>query len=663
MNEVRRELSVKISREQTTFFGNFARTRIEFEPNSASDVPPNQILTLNGYAKRHNRLRFAGEIDSPQSRIVTVINESDMTLFEVMRIAFFCYSVKVSDVQKVSLGRSGIINWIEPSDFNHKTQHFNEILEIFEGGSGGDGSGVDGGGGDGGGGDGGGSASGVGGSRPTPDSGEGLVQRSGWEFLMTIVARESDAVDEMAEKSEFYKAYLNHSDEEYVIDDIVGRVRPFSYHLVDGGKIPLFTHPRRIWGPTVYESSTAFLANYYLFQVANTGILEDALGLMIEMFNSMKNTEMRIRREREIEEREMEEREEVRRREEGSQRPLNVVNGQAVGRGFRVRSHSRLSTRGMLENDDSYLDVIRDISDTLERDVNVEMGDEDQVESYVEPDVTETYERLLALDNSNAKKVVSEEEWGTFEQTTFSAHKATLHSTDGAADGAADGVDSCCVCVEQFKDDDEITVAKCAHFYHRDCIKPWFTTESNKCPLCKQAVSEGVLAGGGGSGGNEEASLMESLINLFSYIGAPTSSVGGSATPSSQSSAVSSLFTATIPFNGATSSTFPHDISSLFTVTVPFNSTTTATSSTNTSSTSASSSLQQNASSSTLQQSASSSTLQQNASTLQNASSSTTSTITNNSMSSVQFVGGGISGLESIGLIEVSGTEEVDRRE
>lgn len=587
MNEVRRELSVKISREQTTFFGNFARTRIEFEPNSASDVPPNQILTLNGYAKRHNRLRFAGEIDSPQSRIVTVINESDMTLFEVMRIAFFCYSVKVSDVQKVSLGRSGIINWIEPSDFNHKTQHFNEILEIFEGGSGGDGSGVDGGGGDGGGGDGGGSASGVGGSRPTPDSGEGLVQRSGWEFLMTIVARESD----VAEKSEFYKAYLNHSDEEYVIDDVVGRDRPFSYHRIEEGKFPLFTHPRRIWGPTVYESSVTFLANYYLFQVANTGILEDALGLMIEMFNSMKNTEMRIRREREIEEME---REEVRRREEAqnrSQLPLNVVNGQAVERGFRVRSHSRLPGREMLENEDSYLDAIRAISDALEqverrgaeRDADVEMDDGNDEGSPELDDSAETYERLLALDNSNAKKVVSEEEWGTLEQTTFSAHKATFPDR-GVVDGVSDGVGSCCVCVEQFKDDDEITVAKCAHFYHKDCIKPWFTSGSNKCPLCKQEVSEGVLAGGGegsgaGGGGDEVSSLMESLRNLFASVGSASSQSW-----TSPSASLVSLFSNSVPFNGvttpfdgATSSTSSHDFSYLFMGTVPYNTTNAAT--------------------------------------------------------------------------------------
>ena len=50
----------------------------------------------------------------------------------------------------------------------------------------------------------------------------------------------------------------------------------------------------------------------------------------------------------------------------------------------------------------------------------------------------------------------------------------------------------CFVCIEPFEENDRIKKLKCSHIYHEECIKKWLCEESNKCPVCRVVVSEGI---------------------------------------------------------------------------------------------------------------------------------------------------------------------------
>ena len=42
----------------------------------------------------------------------------------------------------------------------------------------------------------------------------------------------------------------------------------------------------------------------------------------------------------------------------------------------------------------------------------------------------------------------------------------------------------CCICFEDYKNDDEVLTLPCIHLFHSKCIKAW-TERQNKCPICK----------------------------------------------------------------------------------------------------------------------------------------------------------------------------------
>jgi hypothetical protein len=54
-------------------------------------------------------------------------------------------------------------------------------------------------------------------------------------------------------------------------------------------------------------------------------------------------------------------------------------------------------------------------------------------------------------------------------------------------------VTECNICLEEYEDNDVISkmpTCKCVYHYH--CIKKWLTCESNKCPICRIKINEGV---------------------------------------------------------------------------------------------------------------------------------------------------------------------------
>jgi hypothetical protein len=46
---------------------------------------------------------------------------------------------------------------------------------------------------------------------------------------------------------------------------------------------------------------------------------------------------------------------------------------------------------------------------------------------------------------------------------------------------------NCSICLDDFKDEDEVYQLDCSHVFHKSCFDEWFK-RSNKCPLCKNNI-------------------------------------------------------------------------------------------------------------------------------------------------------------------------------
>lgn len=68
------------------------------------------------------------------------------------------------------------------------------------------------------------------------------------------------------------------------------------------------------------------------------------------------------------------------------------------------------------------------------------------------------------------------------------ANTTTLVHKVSAAEGAESDVQNqCSVCLEQFKDGEELRMLPCMHRYHCGCIDRWLA-QSPACPVCKHEI-------------------------------------------------------------------------------------------------------------------------------------------------------------------------------
>uniref|UniRef100_UPI00358E9829 RING finger protein 24-like isoform X2 n=1 Tax=Myxine glutinosa TaxID=7769 RepID=UPI00358E9829 len=51
--------------------------------------------------------------------------------------------------------------------------------------------------------------------------------------------------------------------------------------------------------------------------------------------------------------------------------------------------------------------------------------------------------------------------------------------------------ETCAVCLEDFKEKDELAVCPCKHAFHRKCLVKWLEIR-NSCPMCNKAVAQHV---------------------------------------------------------------------------------------------------------------------------------------------------------------------------
>ena len=49
-------------------------------------------------------------------------------------------------------------------------------------------------------------------------------------------------------------------------------------------------------------------------------------------------------------------------------------------------------------------------------------------------------------------------------------------------------LNSCVICIEDFKPHDICIVLSCEHIYHKDCVVPWIES-NNTCPICRVEIS------------------------------------------------------------------------------------------------------------------------------------------------------------------------------
>lgn len=50
----------------------------------------------------------------------------------------------------------------------------------------------------------------------------------------------------------------------------------------------------------------------------------------------------------------------------------------------------------------------------------------------------------------------------------------------------------CAICISDFEVGEKTVMLKCGHFFHKDCLMPWFL-EHHTCPTCRENIDEGDL--------------------------------------------------------------------------------------------------------------------------------------------------------------------------
>ncbi|KAJ4711007.1 C3HC4-type RING zinc finger protein [Melia azedarach] len=46
----------------------------------------------------------------------------------------------------------------------------------------------------------------------------------------------------------------------------------------------------------------------------------------------------------------------------------------------------------------------------------------------------------------------------------------------------------CCVCLNGFQADEEVSELSCKHFFHKGCLDKWFDNKHSTCPLCRSIL-------------------------------------------------------------------------------------------------------------------------------------------------------------------------------
>jgi hypothetical protein len=71
------------------------------------------------------------------------------------------------------------------------------------------------------------------------------------------------------------------------------------------------------------------------------------------------------------------------------------------------------------------------------------------------------------------------------EVMTYAAYRANVKGEGGNEENEED--DICCICHDSLTDSCILRVLHCKHYYHRECVDPWFL-QRDACPMCGSKV-------------------------------------------------------------------------------------------------------------------------------------------------------------------------------
>ncbi|KAH8075924.1 ubiquitin-protein transferase [Aureococcus anophagefferens] len=100
------------------------------------------------------------------------------------------------------------------------------------------------------------------------------------------------------------------------------------------------------------------------------------------------------------------------------------------------------------------------------------------------PESALTYDALLALDRPAAP---SKAAVATKKQLISKALTTSVYRKPAEPTGEEDN--ECCICLDEFEDEERIKKLRCGHLFHLNCIKKWLLADM-RCPTCRQPVAD-----------------------------------------------------------------------------------------------------------------------------------------------------------------------------
>jgi len=97
-----------------------------------------------------------------------------------------------------------------------------------------------------------------------------------------------------------------------------------------------------------------------------------------------------------------------------------------------------------------------------------------------------------------------------------------------AAPGEEERDEECCLCLDEYKDGEEVLLLNCRHVFHEGCLSPWLV-KSLTCPMCKGDLSQAATKTK--KGGDDDEEEQEEEEEGEEAVGLATSDGG---TPSAQ---------------------------------------------------------------------------------------------------------------------------------
>ncbi|XP_071733285.1 E3 ubiquitin-protein ligase MBR2-like [Rutidosis leptorrhynchoides] len=167
----------------------------------------------------------------------------------------------------------------------------------------------------------------------------------------------------------------------------------------------------------------------------------------------------------------------------------SLLIGRHFDGAFRSLHHSRSVTPGS-EGRGRLVSEIRNVMDLMRRGEPLRFEDLMVLDQSVFHGISDIHDRhrdmMLDVDNMSYEELLALEERignvnvGLTEETILKhlLYKQYVHDDTGLVE------EPCCICQEEYKDEEDLGTLECGHDFHHGCIKQWLQYK-NLCPICK----------------------------------------------------------------------------------------------------------------------------------------------------------------------------------